>query len=86
MIKNISAQNKQIFLYFTMYTVAAAIYPFFSVVLPKIIIGELSRGSDARSEFIVIIVLLYLILTSVSGFVRRYSHDYSYPLYYNTEN
>lgn len=79
MIKNAYTQNKKIFLYFIMYTFAAAIYPFFSVALPKVVIGELSRGSNARAENIVIVVSAYFILTSVFGFVRRYSHDFSYP-------
>lgn len=61
------------------YTITAAIYPFFSVVLPKVLIEELSLGKLARIENIIMIALGYFALTSVFGFVRTFVKDYAYP-------
>ena len=50
-----------------------------SVLLPKLLIGELSLGDNARVEYIITVIALYFFLTAVFGFVRTYSHDFAYP-------
>ena len=59
LLENVNKQNKKIFLYFLVYTTTAAMYPFFSVVLPKLLIDELSLGQEAQLENILKIILGY---------------------------
>ena len=80
LLDNVSKQNKKIFLFFAFYTAIAAIYPFFAVIIPKVLIEELSLGSAARAEYIVLVVLGYSVVTSVFGFLRTFIKDYTYPL------
>lgn len=77
---NISMRNKMIFLYFVIYTITASIYPFFSILMPKLLISELTLGHMADVENILAIILGYFILTSVFGFIRTYIHDLAYPM------
>ncbi len=79
LLKNVTLQDKKIYVYFVIYTITAAIYPFFSVVLPKFLIEELSLGQLASVENIIMIVLGYFILTSIFGFIRTFLKDYTYP-------
>lgn len=79
LLKNISIHNKMIYFYFIIYTIAASIYPFFSIILPKFLITELSLGDMASVEKILFIIFGYFILTGVFGFLRTYVHDLAYP-------
>lgn len=79
LLKNVTLQDKKIYVYSVIYTITAAIYPFFSVVLPKFLIEELSLGQLASVENIIMIVLGYFILTSIFGFIRTFLKDYTYP-------
>lgn len=78
LLENVSKQNKKIYAYFLVYTATAAIYPFFSVILPKLLIDELSQPS-ARIASILKIVLGYLFLASLFGFIKTLVKDYAYP-------
>lgn len=79
LLLNVNRQNKKLYLYFVIYTITAAIYPFFSVLLPKILIQELSLGGAAKVENIIKIILVYFILTSLFMFVKTIAKDYTYP-------
>lgn len=79
LLRNVNKQNKNIYLYFAIYTITATVYPFFSVVLPKLLIGELSLGDAASMKSIIGIIGGYLLLTGVFGFIRTYIKDFSYP-------
>ena len=79
LLKNISHHNKMIYFYFLIYTVATSIYPFFSIILPKFLINELSLGSMARIDKLFSVILGYFILTSVFGFIKAFVHDLTYP-------
>ncbi len=79
LLLNVNRQDKGIYLYFMVYTITAAIYPFFLVLLPKILIQELSLGPAARVENIIKIVIGYFILTSVFMFTKTLAKDYAYP-------
>ncbi len=80
MLKNINIQNKKIYLYFVIFTITAAIYPFFSVVLPKVLINELTKGELLRLENIFYIVGGYFVLTSIFGYIKTYLRYYSDPM------
>lgn len=79
LLKNIMNHNKMIFLAFFVYTLVASIYPFFSIILPKLLISELSLGSMANIENLLNIIIGYFILTSIFGFIKAYVHDFTYP-------
>ncbi len=79
MLDNVTKQNKLLYLYFAIYTMAASIYPFFAVLIPKILIDELSQGDETRANYIVGAVLVYFLLTAVFGFIRTYVRDTAYP-------
>ncbi len=79
LLKNISIHNKMIYFYFIIYAIAASIYPFFSIILPKFLIDELSLGDMASVEKVLLIVLGYFTLTGIFGFLRTYVHDLAYP-------
>ncbi len=80
MLKNITATNKKIYLFFVIFTIAAVVYPFFSVALPKVLINELSLGDKASFENILIIVFGYFLLTATFGYVKSYVLNYSSPM------
>lgn len=63
LLENVNRQNRKIYVYFLLYTFTAAIYPFFSVILPKVLIDELSSGAEAHIVNIVKIILIYFMLT-----------------------
>lgn len=79
LLDNITNQDKKIYLYFAIYTIAAAIYPFFAIVLPKLLITELSLGDSADLVYVVGIIGGYFILTSIFGFIRTYINGCTYP-------
>jgi len=79
LLQNVSRKNRKIYLYFLVYTVTAAIYPFFSVILPKVLIDELSLGMEARIENILKIILGYLLFTSIFGFLKTFVANYADP-------
>ncbi len=79
MLKNVNVQNKKIYLYFAIFTITAAIYPFFSVVLPKVLINELTKDSLVSIENIVYIVAGYFVLTAIFGYIKTYVLNYSKP-------
>ena len=79
LLENVSKNNKKIFFYFFIYTIAASIYPFFAVALPKLLIGELALGDAASKEYIISIILGYFLLTGIFGFVRTYVRDSTHP-------
>ena len=79
MLRNVKQQNKAIFVWFSVYTIAAAIYPFFGIVLPKLLIGELVLGELARLKVVLIIIIGYLLLASIVGFIKNYTLNCAYP-------
>lgn len=79
LIDNINHQDKKIYLYFVIYTIAAAIYPFFAIVLPKLLITELTLGDQADWIYVIGIIGGYFLLTSIFGFIRTYLNGCTYP-------
>lgn len=79
LLYNINQQNKNIYLYFVIYTISAAIYPFFSIILPKLLIEQLTLGDLASMDIVIGIILGYFLLTGVFGFVRIFVKDFTYP-------
>ncbi|WP_312372276.1 ABC transporter ATP-binding protein, partial [Lachnoclostridium sp.] len=79
MLANVKQQNKALYIWLTVYTIAAAIYPFFGIVLPKLLIGELVLGDLANVKTVVTIIVGYLILASIVGFIKSYTSNCAYP-------
>ncbi len=72
MLENAAAQNPKLFVLCGIYTVTAAIYPFLAVLLPKLILGELEKGPDARPQAVLWIGAGYFVLAGLLGFVRTF--------------
>nr|WP_295678004.1 ABC transporter ATP-binding protein [uncultured Lachnoclostridium sp.] len=79
MLANVKRQNKALFAWLFVYTIAAAIYPFFGIVLPKLLIGELVLGDLADVKTVIIIIVGYLLLASMVGFIKSYTSNCAYP-------
>lgn len=79
LVENLKIQNKKIIYYFLIYTISASIYPFFAVVLPRLLIGELTIGDAARVEYLIFVIVGYLLFAGIFGFTKTYMKDYAYP-------
>lgn len=79
LFENLVKQDKSIILYFIIFTISASIYPFFAVILPRLLLDELSLGDAASMENIVIIVMGYLTIAGAFGFIKTFTKDFSYP-------
>ena len=79
MLANVKQQNKALFIWFSVYTIAAAIYPFFGIVLPKLLIGELVLGELANISTVAKIIGGYFILASIFVFIKSYTANCAYP-------
>ena len=73
MLKNAADQDPKLFLLCIFYTMAAAVYPFLAVLLPKLILGELEKGARPYSR-ISLLRLDYLRLTAVKVMEMAYPH------------
>ena len=72
MLKNAWEMNPRLFAFRGIYTVAAAVYPFLAVALPKLILGELQKGYEARPEAVLWTAAGYFVLAGAIGFVRTF--------------
>ncbi|NLV88917.1 MAG: ABC transporter ATP-binding protein [Tissierellia bacterium] len=78
LLSNVTRQNSKLYFYFSIYTLTETIFPFFSILLPKLLIMELMLGEDARITHIVYIVLWYFVGSSIVGFIRTYVNETCY--------
>lgn len=81
MLANAWKENKKLFGRVFLYMIIAGIYPFFAVVLPKLLIGvlETSEANAADSiKQVVMIVGGFFILAGIFGFLQAYIHDADY--------
>lgn len=77
MLRYVTENNKRLYLFFTIYTISAVIYPFFSVILPKLLINELSLGDKVNLQNILYIVLGYFVLSSIFGYIKAFIVNYT---------
>jgi ATP-binding cassette subfamily B protein/ATP-binding cassette subfamily C protein len=77
LILNAKEQNKTIFLYFLIFTVAGAVYPFISILFPKYLIEEISGTGNFNG--VLTIIGIYLGLSIIFGFIRNYVENVAYP-------
>jgi len=77
MTRNILERDKTLFVPFAIYTVAAAIYPAFAAVLPKLMIGEMLVAEPSISG-IVWILGIYLAAVAIVGFTKDFSFGGAY--------
>ncbi len=72
MLAVVAKEDKKQFFRVACLTIFAGIYPFMSVVLPKIAIGTLEQfGKDAVKP-LVIVLLVYLAIAGLCGFMNNY--------------
>lgn len=79
MLANVNQQNKKLYVWLSVYTIVAAIYPFFGIVLPKLLIGELVLGDLANVKTVIAIIVGYLLLASIVGFIKSFTSNCAYP-------
>lgn len=74
-------ENKKLFGRVFLYMIIAGIYPFFAVVLPKLLIGVLETNGVNTADSIKQVVMIvggFFILAGVFGFLQAYIHDADY--------
>jgi len=79
LIDNAAALDKGIFWNFSWYTIFASVYPFFGVILPKLLIQELVKGQQADISRIIYIVTGFFVISAVFGFGKTYIENACYP-------
>ena len=77
LVQNAWRQNKRLFAYFGVYTLAAAVYPMLGVVLPKLVLGELT-GSAPSAERLCWIVAGFFLAAGAVGFLKTSMYFGSY--------
>lgn len=78
MLINAREQDPRLFGVCAVYTLAAGLYPFLAVLLPRFMVGELEKGSRASLEVLFVIAAGYFVLAGGLGFVRTYLDKWSY--------
>lgn len=79
MIRNVTNLKKTLYVYFIFYTLATAIYPFFAILLPKLLITELTREATDSLNRILIITCGYFLAAGFVGFLKSFLLNYAYP-------
>lgn len=79
LLKNVTVQNKRIYLYFIIYTITATIYPFFAVYLPKLLLTVLTDSDLMSTKLVMYIVMAYFLAAGSIGFVKTYILQYAFP-------
>ena len=77
LVQNAWKQNKRLFAYFGVYTLAAAVYPMLGVALPKLVLGELT-GSAPSAERLCWIVAGFFLAAGAVGFLKTSMYFGSY--------
>lgn len=81
MLDNIWKENRKLFGRVFLYMIIAGIYPFFAVVLPKLLIGVLEvNGAEVSATIrqVVLIVGGFFLLAGGFSFLQTYIHDVDY--------
>lgn len=76
-LKEVSATNKGIFIYFAVNTIVAGTYPLFAVFIPKLTIGEILKD-NVNINYIMYIILGFTLLTAIFGFFESYIYSVMY--------
>jgi ATP-binding cassette subfamily B protein/ATP-binding cassette subfamily C protein len=76
LLANAASNDRGVFWLFALYTLSAAAYPFPAVLLPKLVIGELT--GKARPEYVLYIVLGFFFIASLFSFLRDVANQNSY--------
>ncbi len=79
MISNVTNLNRTIYVYFIFYTLATAIYPFFAIILPKLLITELTREATDSLNRILLITGGFFLAAGFVGFLKSFLLNYAYP-------
>ncbi|BBF43380.1 ABC transporter, ATP-binding protein [Lachnospiraceae bacterium KM106-2] len=63
--------------------IVATVYPFLSVILPKVLITEFMKGDNASTHYLLTVVAGYFILASLFGFAKNLILNCGYPILTN---
>lgn len=72
LLHNVNRCNPKLYLPFSIYTIAAGIYPLLGVILPKLLLTELAKGSDAGVQNILLIAGGFFLAVALLGFVKSW--------------
>lgn len=72
MVRNLIQQDKKQAVRIVIYTVAAGIYPFFAVFLPKIAIGILEQNESDVAKKLLMAMAGYLVIAGITGMAMTY--------------
>lgn len=78
MLKYCFKADKNIYLYFVIFTITGGLYPFLGVLLPKYLLNAISKP-DGEMKDILTIVLIFLALMAFFGFIRTFIRALAYP-------
>ena len=76
LLANAASNDRGVFGLFALYTICAAAYPLPAVVLPKLVIGELTGA--ARPEYILYVALGFFLISSILSFLKDIANQNSY--------
>lgn len=76
LLANAASNDRGVFILFAIYTFSAAALPFPSVLLPKLVIGELTGA--ARPEYLLYIVIGFFIISTIFDFMKNIADRNSY--------
>lgn len=79
LIHNVTKQNKGLYVYFIFYTIAAAVYPFFAIILPKLLLTELTKDNGRSAIRLLYIIAGYFFIAGLVGFIKSFLLNYAYP-------
>lgn len=78
MLFNVTEKDKNLYFYASFYTIATFLYPFFGIILPKILIDEFTREKGARTEQILLIAGGYFLFAGICKFIKIYLEQITY--------
>lgn len=78
LIDNVINNDKSIFGFCALFTLVATIYPLFGVLLPRLLIGELTSAAPTLLN-VIYIVAGYLICAGIFGYLKTFINEYSQP-------
>ncbi len=79
MLAAVTHDEPRVWGYWIVYTLCGTVYPFLAVILPKLLLTELSRGDAASLQNVLLIVGGFFVLAALTGFFKSYASDSSYP-------
>lgn len=76
-IKNSYDIDKRVFIYFGLFTIISAVYPFINIIFPKYILDELMYRQNEKN--LILLLTMFFLLSSVLGFFISVLQNATFP-------